>query len=177
MSPASAQNVKKEITGQINVVLNFIRMAPPFGEMAPRASSQPHRTREPVQFSLHRCLPQLLLPATRTVRIVVTQGQKSRWNQGGSCNAGMEKPDPCRPSLPLLVTINGFQVLLSSITCLPSYPIGRRYLPYSSLHPIYMPHPISKWPTRPLFHPCTLGKKRTKDPCSMLVLPWAGPLF
>ena len=32
----------------------------------------------------------------------------------------MEKPDPCRPSLPLLVTINGFQVLLSSITCLSS---------------------------------------------------------
>ena len=78
MSLAFAQNVKKETTGQVNSVLNFIRMAPPFGELAPRASSQPHLTREPVQFSLHRCLPQLLLPATRTVRIVVTQGQKSR---------------------------------------------------------------------------------------------------
>ena len=32
---------------------------------------------------------------------------------------------------------------------LPSYPIGRRYLSYSSPHPIYMPHPISKWPARP----------------------------
>ena len=90
---------------------------------------------------------------------MVTQGQKSRWNQGGSCNAGMEKPDPCRVSLPLLVTINGFQVLLSSITCLPSYPIGRRYLPYSSLHPVYVPHPISKWPTRPLSHSLYPGYK------------------
>ena len=44
----------------------------------------------------------------------------------------MEKPDPYCPSLPHVVTINRFQVLLSSITCLPSYPIGRRYLPYSS---------------------------------------------
>ena len=40
----------------------------------------------------------------------------------------MEKPDPYRPSLPHVVTINGFQVLLSNITYLPSYPIGRRYL-------------------------------------------------
>ena len=177
MSPASAQNVKKEIIGQISVVLNFIRMAPPFWETAPRASSQPHQTREPVLFRLHRCLPQLLLPATITVRIVVTQRWKSRWNQGGSCNAGMEKPDPCCPSLPHPVTINEFQVLLSSITCLLSYPIGGRYLLYSSLHPIYMPHPISKWPTRPLSHSCTLVKKWTKEPCPMLVFPWAGPLF
>lgn len=29
-----------------------------------------------------------------------------------------------RPSLPHVVTINGFQVLLGNITCLPSYPIG-----------------------------------------------------
>ena len=41
------------------------------------------------------------------------------------------KTRPYHPSLPHVVTINGFQVLLSSITCLPSYPIGRRYLPYS----------------------------------------------
>ena len=43
----------------------------------------------------------------------------------------MEKPDPYRPSLPHVVTINGFQVLLSSTNHLPSYPTGRRYLPYS----------------------------------------------
>ena len=34
----------------------------------------------------------------------------------------MEKPDPYHPSLLHFVTIKGFQVLLSSITCLPSYP-------------------------------------------------------
>ena len=33
----------------------------------------------------------------------------------------MEKPDPYHPSLPHVVSTNGFQVLLSSITCLPSY--------------------------------------------------------
>ena len=49
-----------------------------------------------------------------------------------------EKPDPYRPPLPHVVTINGFQVLLSNITCLPSYPIGRRHLcptlPPPSIH-------------------------------------------
>ena len=64
----------------------------------------------------------------------------------------LRKPDPYHLSLPHVVTINGFQVLLTNVTCLPSYPIGRRYLSYSSLHPVYMPHPISKWPTRPLSH-------------------------
>ena len=66
----------------------------------------------------------------------------------------MEKPDCYRPSLPHVKTIKGFQVLLSSITCLPSYYIGKRYLPYSSPppHPVYVPHPISKWSTRPLPH-------------------------
>ena len=50
---------------------------------------------------------------------------------------------------PHVVTINKFQVLLSSIICLPSYPIGRRYLPYSS--PTQYKRLIkSAWPTRPL---------------------------
>ena len=40
-------------------------------------------------------------------RNVVTQGQKSRLNQGGSWEAETEKPDPSRPSLPHVVTING----------------------------------------------------------------------
>ena len=44
----------------------------------------------------------------------------------------MEKPDSYCLSGPHVVTVNGFQVLLSSRTCLPSYPTGRRYLPYSS---------------------------------------------
>ena len=37
----------------------------------------------------------------------------------------MEKPDPYHLSLPHVVTINRFQVLLSSITCLLSYPISQ----------------------------------------------------
>ena len=72
----------------------------------------------------------------------------------------MEKPEPYCPCLPHVVTINGFQVLLSSITCLPSYSIGRRYLPYSPLHhPVYVPHSISKWPARPLSHSLCPGFK------------------
>ena len=41
-----------------------------------------------------------------------------------------KKSDPYHASLPL-VTSDGFQVLLSSMSRLPSYPTGRRYLPYS----------------------------------------------
>ena len=69
------------------------------------------------------------------------------------------KTHPFCPSLPHVVTINGFQVLLSNITCLPSYPIKRRYLPHSSPYPVYMPHPISKWPTRSLSHSLYPGYK------------------
>ena len=72
----------------------------------------------------------------------------------------MEKPDPDPPSLPHVVTING-----NSITCLPSYPIGRRYLPYSYPHPGYVPHPISKWATRPQSHSLYPGyKSRLRTP-------------
>ena len=39
---------------------------------------------------------------------------------------------PYCPSLPHVLTINGILILLSSITCLPSCLLGRRYLPYSS---------------------------------------------
>ena len=99
------------------------------------------------------------------------------------CRKG--KTRPYGPSLPRVVTINGFQVLLSSITCLPSYPIGRSSLPYSSPHPVCVPHPISKWPARVLSHSlcpgykCGLRKEKSgpRTPCSTFVLPWAGPLF
>ena len=61
--------------------------------------------------SLILCHPLLLLPSIfPSIRVF--------------SNAGTEKPDAYCPSLPHVVTINGFQVLLSSITCLPSYPIG-----------------------------------------------------
>ena len=49
---------------------------------------------------------------------------------------GMEKPDSYHPFLPHVVTVNGFQILLSSITCLPSYPRGKRYLSYSPPPPL-----------------------------------------
>ena len=75
----------------------------------------------------------------------------------GSWNA--EKPGPYQPSCLYVVTVNEFQVLLSSITSLHSYSIGRRYLPYFSPHPVYVPHPISKWPTRPLSHSLYPGYK------------------
>ena len=56
-----------------------------------------------------------------------------------------KKPDPYGPPSHHVVTINGFQVFLSSINCLPSCPIRRKYLSYSSLtQSVYMPHPISK---------------------------------
>ena len=64
------------------------------------------------------------------------------------------------PFLPHVVTINGFQVLLRTITSFPSYPIGRRYVPYSSsLHPVYVPHSISKLRARPLSHRLYPGYK------------------
>ena len=71
----------------------------------------------------------------------------------------MEKPDPYHPSLPHVVTINGFQVLLNSMTCLPSYPIGRRYLPYSPRPPTqYMCLIQSANDMQDLYPtPCTLG--------------------
>ena len=46
--------------------------------------------------------------------------------------AGVERPDPCCPSRPYAVTVIRSQVLLTGGTCLPSYPTGRRHLPYSS---------------------------------------------
>ena len=99
-------------------------------------------------------------------RNMVTQGRKSRWNQGGSWNAGTEKPDPYCPSLLYVVTINGFQVLLSSISCLPLNPWGEGIC--LTLHPTeYMcliqsaNDPQDPYPT-----PCTPGIK----------VSW-GPLF
>ena len=90
---------------------------------------------------------------------VVTQGLKSRWNQGESWNAGKEKPDPYRPSLPHVVIINRFQLLLSGMTCLPSYPTQGEVFALLFPHPVYVPHPISKRPRRPLSHSLYPGYK------------------
>ena len=80
----------------------------------------------------------------------------------------MEKPDSYHPSLPHVVTVNGFQVLLRSIACLPSYPRGKRYLSYS--------------PPQPLISICASSNLQItcKTPIPLLV-PWLwvdyGPLF
>jgi len=60
-------------------------------------------------------------------------GTKKQINPRRVLECRNEKADTYGPSLPHVITINGFQVLLSSITCLPSYPTQGRYLPYSSL--------------------------------------------
>ena len=60
-------------------------------------------------------------------------------------------------------------------TCLPSYPIGRRYFLYSFLYPVYVPHPISKWPARPHPTPCTLGIKVEEGPLFTVGSPLSCP--
>ena len=72
----------------------------------------------------------------------------------------MEKIDPYHPSLSHVIkTINGFLVLLRSITCLPSYPIGRRYLPYSPPTQYTCLIQSANDPQDPYLTPCTLGYK------------------
>ena len=70
-----------------------------------------------------------------------------------------KKTDPYRPSLHHVVTIKGFQVLLSSITCLPSFPTGRRYLPYSSPHQYMCLIQSANDLQDPFRAPCTLSIK------------------
>ena len=49
--------------------------------------------------------------------------KKKKKTKEGLGKQERKKLDPYCPSLPHVVTINEFQVLLSSVTCLPSYPI------------------------------------------------------
>lgn len=90
---------------------------------------------------------------------VVTQGQRADKTREGHGNSGEGKTDPYHPSLFCIVTINGIQVILSSITCRFSYPIGRRYLPFSSLPTQYMCLIQSEMTLDPYLTPCTLGIK------------------
>ena len=71
----------------------------------------------------------------------------------------MEKPDPYHPSLPHVVTVSGFQILLTTITCLPSYPIGRRYICLTLLSTRYMCFIQSANDPQPLSHSLYLGYK------------------
>ena len=70
MSLASAQNVKKR-SHWANQCHSEFHKDGPFWEMASEEISQPQETREPILFRLHKCLSQLLLPGTRTVRIAM----------------------------------------------------------------------------------------------------------
>ena len=76
------------------------------------------------------------------------KGRKKKKEDLGMQNAGMEKKETLIVLLLTaphhVLTINRFKVLLSGMTCLPFYPIGRKYLPYFSPHPVYLPHPISQ---------------------------------
>ena len=77
--------------------------------------------------------------------------KKKKKEDLGMQNAGTEKKQTLIVLLPTapnhVVTINRFKVLLSSMTCLPFYPIGRKYFPYFPTphpHPVYLPFPISQ---------------------------------
>ena len=52
----------------------------------------------------------------------VPKTKEQKENKEGLGMQEQEKTDSYCPSLPHVVTIKEFQVLLSSITCLPSYP-------------------------------------------------------
>ena len=90
-------------------------------------------------------------------RNVLSQGKGNRKNPRSvlECRNG-RKTDPYRLSLSHVVTINGFQVLLSNITCFPSYLTWRSYLPYS--YPTQNTHLIQS-ANDPYPTPCTLGIK------------------
>ena len=70
MSLTSAQNVKKR-SHWANQCHSEFHKDGPFWEMASGEISQPQETREPILFRLHKCLSQLLLPGTTTVRITM----------------------------------------------------------------------------------------------------------
>ena len=87
----------------------------------------------------------------------------------------MEKPDPYRPSFPHVVTINRFQVLLSSITCLPSYSTGEGIcltLPSTQCTCLIQSanDPQDPYPT-----PCSLGIKVDQRPLFNVGFPLSWP--
>ena len=81
----------------------------------------------------------LFFPVSPTPQITANCGfprtKEQKENKEGLGMQEQEKTDSYCPSLPHVVTINGFQILLSSIACLPSYSTGRKYLPYSPRPP------------------------------------------
>ena len=87
-----------------------------------------------------------------------TKNKKPK-NQGGPWNVGMEKTRPYHPSLPMLLTINEFQVLLNSITCLPSYPISSvQFSSVAQLCPTLCDPMNRSMPGLPVHHPMPQGE-------------------
>ena len=64
----------------------------------------------------------------------------------------MEKPDPYHPSLPHVVTTNSYNLS-------PLLPYRQKVFALLFPHPVYVPHPISKWPARPVSHSLYPGYK------------------
>ena len=69
----------------------------------------------------------------------------------------MKKQDSQHCSLPHVVTVDGFQVLLSSINGLPSFPIRRKYFSYSSPTQYRCRINSANDPQDPYPTPCTLA--------------------
>ena len=73
--------------------------------------------------------------------------------------------------VPNVVTINEFQILLTSINCLPSFSmLGEGIYFTLSPQPIYLPYPISKWPIRSIscsLHPGYQNESRTPVHCRL----------
>ena len=69
----------------------------------------------------------------------------------------MKKQDSQHCSLPHVVTVDGFQVLLSSINGLPSFPVRRKYFSYSSPTQYRCRINSANDPQDPYPTPCTLA--------------------
>ena len=76
----------------------------------------------------------------------------------------MKKQDPQHLSLPHVVTVDGFLVLLSSINGLPSYPIRRNCLSYSSPTQYMCLIHSANDPQDPYPTPCTLAMSGLRTP-------------
>ena len=80
----------------------------------------------------------------------------------------MKKQDPQQLSLPHVVTVGGFQVLLSSINGLPSYPISRKCFSYSSPTQYMCLIHSANDPQDPYHTPCTLAMSGLRTPVQHL---------
>ena len=120
------------------------------GWVAVPSSKGSSRLRDGTHVSYVSCISKRVLYCDKA------QGQKNRKKQNktkqrGPWSAGTENPVPYRPPpCTHVVTINKCQVLWSNITCLPLLPHTEKVFALLFPHPASVPHPVSKWPARPL---------------------------